>query len=92
MNEPTIDDAFPFLSSITTTPIEDCKAAYDKFDVSSPGYQIDDMRENVLAGGSVRAFIEMRWPHIKTVLDKYPAHHFKDLALAAEYALRQAKT
>jgi hypothetical protein len=92
MSEPTLDEVFPYLHCIHGASIEECKAAYDRLDTSSPGHQVEDMTEDVLAGGSVRAFLEMRWPHIKTVVVKYPPDRFKDLALAAEYLLRQSKT
>ena len=89
MTELTIDEVFPILDSISRVPIEECKAAYDRYDCSTQAAIVDEFAEEVLELGSVRAILEARWPHIKTVVDKHPATHFKDLALTAEYVLRR---
>jgi hypothetical protein len=85
-SRPTLDEFFPLLQDIENAPLDLCKAAYDMFDVRSPGWQMPHLYEFAFKFKSTRAVLESLFPGME--LEKYKPEHFKDFMLCIEMNVR----
>ena len=74
------------LDRIESVSTEECRAAYDKFQNSSPGYMFDDLHKAAAIAPGTREILEVMWE------DGAPMEHakfFTNFIKTIEFAVRE---